>query len=177
MTQHATELQMYVGLKESEKTTTQAANYIEDLKSGVASDSQMLVITSTEKSTLVNLSDESHTILEEVKANCVALFKGNIYGTITYSNKVCCYKSTGEPLWTFMHQDINHIGGIALDKNGFVYIVSRGNNSIVVVSPDGKISKTILSKADGINKPCTIDINRETGMMILSSNIWMILMV
>ncbi|CAG2196811.1 unnamed protein product [Mytilus edulis] len=34
MTQYATELEMYVGLREMEKTTSQAAKYIEDLESG-----------------------------------------------------------------------------------------------------------------------------------------------
>ena len=83
----------------------------------------------------------SQRTLEKVRAGCVALFKGNIYGTI--ENQVCCYKSTGEPLWTF--RDINSPKGLTLDKNGFVYIVSRGNNRIVVVSPDGKTCKTKLS--------------------------------
>ncbi|XP_063418730.1 E3 ubiquitin-protein ligase Midline-1-like [Mytilus trossulus] len=34
MTKHATELQMYIGLREIEKTTSQTAKYIEDLESG-----------------------------------------------------------------------------------------------------------------------------------------------
>ncbi|XP_063426139.1 E3 ubiquitin-protein ligase TRIM33-like [Mytilus trossulus] len=34
MTQYATELQMYVGLREIEKTTSEAAKYIDELKSG-----------------------------------------------------------------------------------------------------------------------------------------------
>ncbi|CAG2232747.1 unnamed protein product [Mytilus edulis] len=58
----------------------------------VASDGQMLVVSSREKSTIVNLNDMSQTILEGVVAYHVALFKGNIYGTIYNENKVCCYK-------------------------------------------------------------------------------------
>ncbi|VDI60941.1 Hypothetical predicted protein [Mytilus galloprovincialis] len=113
----------------------------------------------------------SQTILEGVGATHISLFEGYIYGTIFRENKVCCYKSTGEPLWTFQHHDIDGPEGIALDKNGFVYIASRKNNRIVVVSPDGKTCKTILSEADGINYPVHIDINRETGIMIVSSKV------
>ncbi|CAG2230025.1 unnamed protein product [Mytilus edulis] len=134
----------------------------------VTSDGQILVISSKEKSTIVNLNDMSHKILEGVKANSVALFKGNIYGTIFWENKVCCYKSTGEALWTFMHDGIVYPQGITLDKNGFVYIVSDYNNCLLVVSPDGKNYKTILSEADGIKCLRAIDINRETGVMIVS---------
>ncbi|XP_071150479.1 uncharacterized protein [Mytilus edulis] len=136
----------------------------------VASDGQLLVVSSYEKSTIVNLNDTSQTILEGVGAKRVALFKGNIYGTIFMENKVCCYKSSGDPLWTFVHDDIGNPRGITLDKNGFVYVVSVDNNRVVVVSPDGKTCKTILSEADGINPPLyAIDIDRETGIMIVSS--------
>ncbi|XP_071161566.1 E3 ubiquitin-protein ligase TRIM71-like [Mytilus edulis] len=136
---------------------------------GVASDGKLLVISNDQKSTIVILDDMSQTILEGVGVNHISLFGGNIYATIFMENNVCCYKSTGEPLWTFQHHDIDGPEGIALDKHGFVYIASWGNNSIVVVSPDGKTCKTILSEADGINYPVHIDINRETGIMIVSS--------
>ncbi|VDI61710.1 Hypothetical predicted protein [Mytilus galloprovincialis] len=69
------------------------------------------------------------------------------------------------------HHDIDSPEGIAVDKHGFVYTISRGIDSIVVVSPDGKTCKTILSEADGINFPVAIDIHREKGMMIMSSKI------
>ncbi|CAG2201343.1 unnamed protein product [Mytilus edulis] len=121
----------------------------------IASDDQMLVISSTEKSMLVILNDESHTILEGVVADRVALFNENIYGTLykLKAKQVNCYTSTGEPLWTFQHKDIVSPRELALDMKGFVYIASRGNNSIVVVSPDGKTCKTILSDYDGIKHP------------------------
>ncbi|XP_076100590.1 uncharacterized protein LOC143069703 [Mytilus galloprovincialis] len=137
----------------------------------VASDGKLLVISSDQKSTIVILSDMSKTILEGVGASQISLFEGYIYGTLFYENKVCCYKSTGELLWTFQHQDIDGPEGIALDKNGFVYIASSGNDNIVVVSPDGKTCKTILSDVDEIIYPVYIDIHRETGIMIVSSEI------
>lgn len=51
------------------------------------------------------------------------------------------------------------------------YIASYGNNSIVVVSAGGKTCKKILSENDGIKSPLTIDINKETGMMIVACEI------
>ncbi|XP_076099802.1 uncharacterized protein LOC143069182 [Mytilus galloprovincialis] len=139
---------------------------------GVASDCKTLVINDGgSQCTTVNLSDMSHTILEGMRGvYCISLFQGNIYGTNSSGNEVCCYKATGEPLWTFQHQDMISPRGLTLDKNGFVYIASVGNNSILVVSPDGKICKTILSVADGIKDLFAIDINRETGLMIVSSH-------
>ncbi|CAC5358059.1 unnamed protein product [Mytilus coruscus] len=143
---------------------------------GVASDSETLVICSYDnRCTTLNLIDMSHTILEGMEGvRRISLFQGNIYGTNCRGNKVYCYKSTGELMWTFQHHDIESIEGIegiTLDMNGFVYISSYGNNSVVVVSSDGKNCKTILSEADGILRPTGIDINRETGIMIVSSAI------
>lgn len=39
---------------------------------------------------------------------------------------------------------------ISVDKNGFVYTASVGNNSVVKLSPDGKSHKTVLNKEDGM---------------------------
>ncbi|XP_071161848.1 uncharacterized protein [Mytilus edulis] len=138
---------------------------------GVASDGKTLVISNGgSQYTTVNLNDMSQTILEGMEGVVlISLFQGNIYGTNFYESKVHCCKSTGEPLWTYQHQDIAIPRGLTLDKNGCVYIVSWGNNSIVVVSPDGKTCKTILSEADGIKRPWAINIDRETGMMIAST--------
>ncbi|CAG2214499.1 unnamed protein product [Mytilus edulis] len=140
---------------------------------GVVSDGETLVISSKVKqSTRVNLNDLSYTILAGMEGVFhMSLFQGNIYGTRPYQNKVICFSSTGETLWTFQLQDIIEMEGITLDMNGFVYVVSQGNNSIVVASLDGKTCKTILSKADGIKSSRRIDINRETGMMIVVSDI------
>ncbi|CAG2225727.1 unnamed protein product [Mytilus edulis] len=135
----------------------------------VASDGQIMVVCNEKTSTVVNLNDMSQTILGVVVGRHISLLKGNIYGIIYNENRVSCYTKTGEPLWTFQHPDIDFPHGLTLDKNGFVYIVSYGNNSIVVVSPDGKTCKTILSRDDGIKYPWAIDINRETGMMIVST--------
>ncbi|CAC5374117.1 unnamed protein product [Mytilus coruscus] len=124
---------------------------------GVASDGQLVVISSEEKSTLVNLSNMSLSFLEAVRASRISLFKGNIYGTSISGSKVCCYNITGAPLWT------------KLDLHGFIYVASHTTCSILKVSPNGKTGMIILSEADKIKYPWAIDINKETGMMIVSS--------
>lgn len=138
---------------------------------GVASDGKVLIISCGMASTIVNLKDMSHTILYGVQTSRISIFQGHIYGTIWFEGKISCYKSTGELLWTFVSDDIKNPRGLTVDKNGFVYLTCEGNNKIVVVSQDGKTCKTILSEADGIKHPREIDINRETGTMIVSSRI------
>ncbi|VDI61546.1 Hypothetical predicted protein [Mytilus galloprovincialis] len=129
-----------------------------------------MVVSSDQKSSLINLNDMCCTILQELRARNVALFKGNIYGILEINNesKVSCYKNNGEHIWTFTHHEIDGATGLTLDRNGFVYIASASNNSIMVLSPDGKRSSAILSEHDGINCPSSIDINKESGLMMVS---------
>ncbi|CAC5391086.1 unnamed protein product [Mytilus coruscus] len=137
---------------------------------GVAVDDRMMVVSSDEKSTLINLNDMSCTILQGVRASKISLFKGNIYGILEINNesRVSCYKNNGEHIWTLTHHEIDGAMGLTLDKNGFIYIASSSNHSVVAVSPDGKRSSSILSKDDGINCPWSIDINKESGLMMVS---------
>ncbi|CAG2249914.1 unnamed protein product [Mytilus edulis] len=122
---------------------------------GVASEREMLVISSRERCTIVKLNDMSQTILEGVRAHRISFFKGNIYSANYFGKTICCYKSTGEELWTFQYEEmnVNSPGGLTLDTNGFVYWVCRRNNSIEVISADGTSHTTILSEADGIKDP------------------------
>ncbi|VDI56410.1 Hypothetical predicted protein [Mytilus galloprovincialis] len=144
---------------------------------GVAVDDNMMVVSSDEKSTLINLNDMCCTILQGVRANHISLFKGNLYGVLDENNesRVSCYKNNGEHIWTFTHLEIDEARGLTLDKNGCIYIASSNNNSIVVVSPDGKRCSSILSEHDGIHWPWSIDINKESGLMMVpydSSGEW-----
>lgn len=113
----------------------------------------------------------THKNFEGVWGNRISLFKENIYCTDYKGGKIRCYKTTGTLLWTFEHNEISYPSGLALDINGFVYIASLENNTIAVVSPDGKTSRTIKSNADGVINPTGIDLNRDTGLMIVSCQV------
>ncbi|CAC5356941.1 unnamed protein product [Mytilus coruscus] len=148
---------------------------------GVSSDGDVLVISHAKDRKIVILNhvncedkdmpDMSKQTLEGICVDRLSLFKGKIYGTNRSENKVYCYRITGEPLWTFTNQYISQPEGIAIDRDGFVFIASNGNNRIMGISPDGKTSKTILSENNRIRGPGAININGETGMMIVSSYI------
>ena len=44
--------------------------------------------------------------------------------------------------------------------SGFLHVASRGNDSVVVISPDGKRCRTVLGKSDGINNPNAIHFDK-----------------
>ena len=81
----------------------------------------------------------------------------NIYHTNRATNTVSCHKINGDKLWEF--QDVAIIReprGVAVDKDLNVYVACWGNNSVVVMSPDGKRCRTVLGESDGIDRPYAI---------------------
>jgi DNA-binding beta-propeller fold protein YncE len=81
----------------------------------------------------------------------------NIYHTNPTTNTVSCHKINGDKLWEF--KDVAIIrspGGVAVDKDLNAYVASFDNNSVVVISPDGKRSRTVLGKSDGIYRSSAI---------------------
>lgn len=138
---------------------------------GVSSNGEVLVISHKKERSIVivNINDMSEEILEGIEVDRITMFKAKIYGTNISNDKISCHRMTGELLWTFTSQDIIRPTGISVDMHGCVYIVSSGNDKIVVLSSDGKTNKAILCEEDAICGPFAIDINRKTGTMLVSS--------
>jgi hypothetical protein len=57
--------------------------------------------------------------------------------------------------------------GIALDKHRNVYVAGKGTNNVVVLSPDCKNCKQILTKSDGLNKPIALRINIDRSELLV----------
>jgi sugar lactone lactonase YvrE len=57
--------------------------------------------------------------------------------------------------------------GIALDKNRNVYVAGKGTNNVVVLSPDGKNCRQILTQSDGLNKPYSLRTNIDRNELLV----------
>jgi DNA-binding beta-propeller fold protein YncE len=68
-----------------------------------------------------------------------------MHNTFAITNTLSCHKINGDKLWEF--KDVAIIrspGGVAVDKDLNVYLASIYNNSVVVISPDGKRCRYIF---------------------------------
>ncbi|VDH97435.1 Hypothetical predicted protein [Mytilus galloprovincialis] len=80
----------------------------------------------------------------------IATSGDNIYFTDNGS-AVKCYSLKGEKLWEFKDESIFSCPtGIAVDQYGIAYAISNRNNSVVLISADGKNGKTLLTANDKI---------------------------
>ncbi|CAG2192556.1 unnamed protein product [Mytilus edulis] len=115
----------------------------------------------------VNMSDNcSSTLVKDNTLSAwsyVATSKDKIFYTNNSKHTVTCCSLTGEKMWEYKDQLVRYPRGIAVDKDLNVYIASPGNNSIVVLSSDGKQARKLLDKDDGIGNPfgLAFDVKKE----------------
>ena len=98
----------------------------------------------------------------------ISLRDDTIQCTDWKTNTIYCYTLTGQPTWAFKDENVfREPMGIALDKQRNVYVAGKGTNNVVVLSPDGKNCKQILTKSDGLNKPISLRINIDRKELLV----------
>ena len=120
----------------------------------------------------VQLSDNSISLLvkqERCPFQTYVITSGdNIYHTNHATNTVSCHKINGDKLWEFQDgATIRSPGGVAVDRNLNVYVASFVNNSVVVMSSDGKRCRTVLGESDGIHKPMAICFDKVKNNLVV----------
>ncbi|VDI59230.1 Hypothetical predicted protein [Mytilus galloprovincialis] len=142
---------------------------------GIESNGETLVVSLHGSSHKLLTLDLDGYILSEVTVPGkytirMALYKSNILVTNWKDNIIYCYTNNGLLLWEHKHKDICEPFGITVDKNGFIYVACKGNDKIVVLSKDGKTSRTILSKDNGIVYPRAISIDKTSSTLLVTNS-------
>ncbi|CAG2250942.1 unnamed protein product [Mytilus edulis] len=84
--------------------------------------------------------------------NYITASREKIYQTCLQSNTLICFTMTGQKIWEYKDSVLAGPCGIATDSEGNIYVASRTNDSIVILSPDGKYARTILTKESGLRR-------------------------
>ena len=108
----------------------------------------------------VNIPDENST--------SISLRDDTIKCTDWKTNTIYCYTLTGQEIWTFKDENVLRAPrGIALDKNRNVYVAGMRTHNVVVLSPDGKNYREILTKRDGLDRPFSLRINIDRNELLV----------
>ena len=123
----------------------------------------------------VQLSDNGISLLvkqEGFPSNTYVITSGdNIYHANYKTNTVNCHNINGDKLWEFLDAAIiRNPHGVAVDRDLNVYVCSRDNDSVVVISPDGKRCRTVLGVSDGINKPYAICFDKVKNNLLVCND-------
>ncbi|VDI47063.1 Hypothetical predicted protein [Mytilus galloprovincialis] len=99
----------------------------------------------------------------------VTTSKDKIFYTNNKYLTVTCCSFTGQKLWKYKDQSVHYPLGIAVDNESNVYIASKGNNSIIVLSSDGKPARKLLVHDDGICNPYGLAFNVTKEKLIVAN--------
>ncbi|XP_071170482.1 E3 ubiquitin-protein ligase TRIM71-like [Mytilus edulis] len=139
------------------------------IASGIAYGNDMLLFYESGKGILMFKLTETNdpiTVVNDSNTgnwNFIASFQNNIYRTSNHT--VTCYNVSGEKVWEFKDKNVISLPrSVAVDQYSNVYVASTGKRRIVVISPDGLQSRTLISNVDSWG----IDIDTERHMLMVT---------
>ncbi|CAC5408751.1 unnamed protein product [Mytilus coruscus] len=119
----------------------------------------------------VDLKDSSvkHIIKRHLSNwSYVSSFNDKLYFTQKDDSIVTCCDIDGKTNWNFKDTSIlNKPGGLTLDNEGNIYIVSRQNNSVVVLSPDGQQSRNLLPGS--FDNPFVLKFDKDRNYLLITN--------
>ena len=144
--------------------------------SGITSINGMLVFCAIgEGLRKVDLKDERIVEIVNFRAGTrsrVASFNARLYYTDLNRNEVVCCDINGTILWTFTNTFTSVLKvsrGIAVDDYGNVYVVDCESANVVVISPDGKEYRQLLSNAYRLNTPYALHYDRQARQLLVGN--------
>ena len=124
---------------------------------------QMMKLSDDRITTLVkqrNLSSDSY----------IATCREKIYQTNRNTKTVTCYTIKGEKLWEYQDKSVlNYPFGVTVDKDGNVYVTSQISNRGVVLEPDGRQGRQILSTDGGLKSPSGIYFDKSKNCLLVTN--------
>ncbi|XP_063417372.1 uncharacterized protein LOC134699903 [Mytilus trossulus] len=119
---------------------------------------------------LISLNLESGIVTElgignKVCDTYVAVHDGKIYCTNPVCHSIQCYNVDQSLAWEFKDKSLIAPRGIAVDKNGMVYVGDQGGGNVLIISPDG--SKHRVIKIDMIPRPRTLSFNKARTRLLI----------
>jgi hypothetical protein len=123
---------------------------------------------------MMKLSDDRSTTLvkqSNLPSNSYITTCGEkIYQTNPYTNTVTCYTIKGDKLWEFIDESVlKDPWGVTVDNNGNVYVTSYNSKSVVVIEPDGRQGRHILSSDDGLKLPTGIYFDTSKNCLLVTN--------
>lgn len=110
--------------------------------------------------TIPSPSDNIYRItIHEDRLFCVDLHKFIVY---------CCDINGGKVIWKFANEKYKTVLGATTDDQGNVYMTRLGLNNVVMITPDGKHEKELLTASHGLHYPHGIYFDKTNKCLLLA---------
>ncbi|XP_052085013.1 uncharacterized protein LOC127722171 [Mytilus californianus] len=90
-----------------------------------------------------------------------------IYYTNSSLHTIHCCSMNGTEIWTFNDDSIRYPTALSLDNNQNIFVVGRDSNNLVLIQHDGKASKILLDKDDGLSEPNAVYYSTEKNSLLV----------
>jgi DNA-binding beta-propeller fold protein YncE len=121
----------------------------------------------------VDLKDENIVEIVAFAADSwsrVTSFNDRLYYTNSKRDEVVCCDINGTILWTFTDKSVlKDPRSITVDDYGHVYVVGANSTNVIVISPNGKEHRTLLSTAGILDKPRALYYDRKTKQLLVAN--------
>ena len=93
-----------------------------------------------------------------------------IYQTNRDTNTVACYTIKGEKLWKYKEISVlNDPRDVTVDTNSNVYVTSYNSSKVVVLEPDGRQGRQLISWEDGLSCPTGLHFDKSKNCLFVAS--------
>ena len=142
--------------------------------SGITSTNGMLVFIVIGKGLRkVDLKDENIVEIVAFAADFwsrVTSFNDRLYYTDRIRSEVVCCDINGTILWKCTDKSVFKTPrSVTVDDYGNVYVVYANPVNVIVISPDGKEHRQLLSKADRLENPRALHYDRQTRQLLVAN--------
>lgn len=97
----------------------------------------------------------------------VAVSNDRIFYSEWNTHTIHCCDRNGKKIWTFKDENLRNPRAITYDDEGHIYVTGRWSNNVIAISPDGKQSKVLLSKAEGLDCPTGLFYEKDKKRLLL----------
>ena len=123
---------------------------------------------------MMKLSDERvTTLVEQFKLpyfSYIAACGDKIYQTNYNTSTVTCYTMKGEMLWEY--KDVSVLKDpwdVTVDNNHNVYVTSYTCNSVLVLGPDGRQGRRLISSPDELGGPSVLHFDKSKNRLLVTN--------
>ncbi|CAG2226831.1 TRIM2_3 [Mytilus edulis] len=141
---------------------------------GITYDGKSLICCIIEKNLhVVSCTDYSITTIPNTlssRFSHISTHDDKIFVTNPYDQTVTCCLYSGALVWKFEDKRIlSDPRGITVDNKGNVFVTGKNSCNVVVISPDGKYCKQILTKGDGLDRPIGIFFDKRRNQLLVTN--------
>ncbi|XP_071147414.1 uncharacterized protein [Mytilus edulis] len=78
-----------------------------------------------------------------------------------------CCSLDGKVMWKFKMNGFQDLTRVTTDDEGNVYVTNKTAHTVIVVSDDGKHQRELLTKSDGLFRPCGIHYDKKENILLV----------